>query len=59
MRRAGLRQDLAIGAFRQVGLFGRGGTAVALEHWLADAGLRVDRLTRSGAVVHFAATRAS
>lgn len=59
VRRAGLRQDLAIGAFRKVGLFGAGGTAEELAQWLADAGLRVDRLTRSGAVVHFAATRAS
>ncbi len=57
--RAGLRQDLAIGAFRRVGLFGQGGTAGALERWLADAGLRVDRLTLSGAVAYFAATRAS
>jgi len=55
--RAGLRQDLAISAFRRMGLFGPGGTAVALEHWLTDAGLRVDRLERSGAVAHFAATR--
>jgi hypothetical protein len=59
VRHAGLRQDLAIGAFRRVGLFGQGGTVVALERWLADAGLRVDRLTLSGAVAHFAATRAS
>lgn len=59
VRRAGLRQDLAIGAFRRVGLFGSGGTMAALERWLTDAGLRVDRLDRSGAVVHFAATRAS
>jgi SAM-dependent methyltransferase len=55
--RAGLRQDLAISAFRRAGLFGPGGTAVALECWLTDAGLRVERLERSGAVVHFAATR--
>ncbi len=55
--RAGLRQDLAISAFRRMGLFGPGGTAVALEHWLTDAGLRVDRLDRSGAVAHFTATR--
>jgi SAM-dependent methyltransferase len=55
--RAGARQDLAITALRRFGLFGPGGTAVAVEHWLTDAGLRVDRLDRSGAVAHFAATR--
>jgi SAM-dependent methyltransferase len=55
--RAGMRQDLAITAFRRAGLFGPGGTSVAVERWLTDAGLRVDRLERSGAVVHFAATR--
>jgi SAM-dependent methyltransferase len=55
--RAGARQDLAITAMRRVGLFGPGGTAVSVEHWLTDAGLRIDRLDRSGAVAHFAATR--
>jgi len=55
--RAGLRQELAISGFRRAGLFGPGGTIVALECWLTDAGLRVDRLERSGAVAHFAATR--
>jgi SAM-dependent methyltransferase len=55
--RAGVRQDLAITAFRRFGLFGPGGTPAAVEHWLTDAGLRIDRLERSGAVVHFTATR--
>jgi SAM-dependent methyltransferase len=57
VRRAGRRHDLVISAFRRVGLFGAGGTAAEVERWLTAAGLRVDRLTRSGAVVHFAATR--
>lgn len=57
VRGAGLRQDLLIGAFRRAGVFGPGGTADDLHRWLTDAGLRVDRLQRSGAVTHFAATR--
>lgn len=58
VRGAGLRQDLLIGAFGRAGAFGPGGTTDDLHRWLADAGLRVDRLQRSGAVTHFAATRA-
>lgn len=57
VRRAGLRQDLAISLFERAGLFGTGGTVAALERWLDAAGLRVDRLERSGAIAHFAATR--
>ncbi len=57
VRSAGWRQDLAIAAFRQAGLFGRGGTVVDVRRWLGDAGLHVDRFERSGAVVRFAATR--
>lgn len=57
VRGAGFRQDLAVAALRRFGLFGPGGTVAEVEHWLTDAGLRVDRLTRSGAVAHFAATR--
>jgi SAM-dependent methyltransferase len=57
VRGAGLRQDVAIGMFRRAGLFGPGGTVAAVERWLDGAGLRTDRLHRSGAVVHFAATR--
>ena len=57
VRGAGWRQDLAIAAFRRVGLFGRGGTTADVKRWLTDAGLRVDRLERSGAVTRFAATR--
>jgi hypothetical protein len=45
-----------IGALQRSGLAGPGGTADDLRDWLTDAGLRVDRLQRSGAVVHFAAT---
>jgi len=57
VRGAGLRQDMAIGAFRRAGLFGPGGTADDLHHWLTDARLRVDRLQPSGALVYFTATR--
>jgi SAM-dependent methyltransferase len=57
VRRAGLRQDLAIGAFRRVGLFGAGGTVADLERWLVDAGLTIESLERSGAAAHFAAFR--
>jgi hypothetical protein len=57
VRGAGLRQDVAIGMFRRAGLFGPGGTVAAVERWLDGAGLRIDRLHMSGAVVHFAATR--
>jgi SAM-dependent methyltransferase len=57
VRGAGLRKDMIIEAFRRTGFFGSGGTADDLHDWLTDAGLRVDRLQRSGAVVHFTATR--
>ena len=57
VRGAGLRQDLAIGAFHRAGLFGPGHTVEEVERWLSDGGLRVDRLELSGAVAHFAATR--
>ena len=57
VRGAGSRQDLVIAALRRAGLFGPGGSADDLQHWLTAAGLRVDRLQRSGALVHFAATR--
>lgn len=54
---AGARQDLAVAVLRRLGLFGPGGTADALRAWLVSAGLRVERFTRYGAVVHFAAVR--
>ncbi|WP_102144447.1 methyltransferase domain-containing protein [Mycobacterium hubeiense] len=54
---AGVRQDLLIGVFQRAGVFGPGGTADDVQRWLTDAGLRVDRLQRSGAVVHFAAVQ--
>jgi SAM-dependent methyltransferase len=57
VRGAGVRQDLALGAFRRFGLFGPGHAVDEVERWLSDAGLRVDRLALSGAVAHFAATR--
>jgi SAM-dependent methyltransferase len=56
VRGAGPRQDLAIGALRRAGLFGPGGTAADLDRWLRDAGLAVEKVERSGAVVHFVAT---
>lgn len=56
VRGAGIRQDLLIAAFQRAGAFGPGGTADDLRGWLTDAGLRVERLDRSGAVVHFTAT---
>ncbi len=57
VRGAGMRQDLAIGAFRRFGLFGPGHTVDDVERWLSGAGMRVDRMELSGAVAHFAATR--
>ena len=54
---AGRRQDLIIGAFRRAGLFGPGGSMDDLHHWLTGAGLRIDFLRPSGALVHFAAVR--
>ena len=57
VRRAGLRQDLAIGAFRRLGLFGTGGTTADLAQWLLDADLEIESLERSGAAAHFAAFR--
>jgi len=58
VRGAGLRQDLAIRAFRRVAFFGAGGSFDELRRWLTDAGLTVDRLQPSGAVAHFTATAA-
>ena len=57
VRGAGIRQDLAFAALRRAGVFGPSGTCDDLQHWLTAAGLRVDRLQRSGAIAHFAATR--
>jgi SAM-dependent methyltransferase len=57
VREAGWRQDLVIAAFRRIGWFGQGGTADDVAEWFTDAGLHVDRLERSGAVIRFAATR--
>jgi SAM-dependent methyltransferase len=58
VRGAGLRQDLAIGFLRRAGVFGVGGTVDELRGWLTDAGLKVDRLERSGGLAHFTATAA-
>ncbi|HZN81533.1 MAG TPA: class I SAM-dependent methyltransferase, partial [Mycobacterium sp.] len=55
VRGAGWRQDLAIGFFRRAGVFGVGGTVDDLNGWLTDAGLKVDRLERSGGLAHFTA----
>jgi SAM-dependent methyltransferase len=57
VRAAGRRQDLIIAAFQRAGLFGPGGTADDLRRWLTGAGLRIDFLQRSGALVHFGAVR--
>jgi SAM-dependent methyltransferase len=57
VRGAGVRQDLAIAAFRRGGIFGPGGTADDLRGWLTDAGLLVENFAQSGAVAHFTATR--
>jgi SAM-dependent methyltransferase len=56
VRGAGFRQDLAIGFLRRAGVFGVGGTIEELRDWLTDAGLRIDRIQRSGALAHFTAT---
>ena len=58
VRGAGWRQDLAIGFFRRAGVFGVGGTVDDLNGWLTDAGLKVDRLERSGGLAHFTAKAA-
>jgi SAM-dependent methyltransferase len=57
VRGAGRRQDLIIGAFQRTGLFGPGGSMDDLHRWLTGAGLRIDFLRRSGALVHFGAVR--
>jgi ubiquinone/menaquinone biosynthesis C-methylase UbiE len=57
IRGAGWRQDLIIRAFQRAGLFGPGGTMDELHDWLTGAGLRIEFLRRSGALVHFDAVR--
>jgi ubiquinone/menaquinone biosynthesis C-methylase UbiE len=57
VRGAGIRQNLAFWLLRRAGLFGPSGTTEDVHRWLTAAGLRVDRLQRSGAIAHFAATR--
>jgi ubiquinone/menaquinone biosynthesis C-methylase UbiE len=57
VRGTGWRQDLFIGALQRAGLFGPGGNLDDLQHWLTDAGLRIDFLRRSGAMVYFGAVR--
>jgi SAM-dependent methyltransferase len=57
VRGAGRRQDLIIGIFQRAGLFGPGGSKDDLQNWLTGAGLRIDFLRPSGALVHFAAVR--
>jgi SAM-dependent methyltransferase len=58
VRGAGLRQDLAFGFLRRAGVFGVGGTVDELRGWFTNAGLKVDRLERSGGLAHFTATAA-
>ncbi|OLF08787.1 ubiquinone biosynthesis protein [Actinophytocola xinjiangensis] len=55
VRGAGRRQDAAIAALRRLGIFGEGGTVAELRAWCAAAGLRIEHLERSGAVVAFSA----
>jgi len=57
VRGAGARQDALITVLRRWGIFGDGVTVAGLREWCAGAGLRIDRLVCSGAVVGFAATR--
>ncbi len=57
VRGAGRRQDLIIGMFQRAGLFGPGGSKDDLQSWLTGAGLRIDLLRPSGALVHFGAVR--
>jgi SAM-dependent methyltransferase len=57
VRGAGRRQDLIIGMFQRAGLFGPGGSNDDLQSWLTGAGLRIDFLRPSGALVHFGAVR--
>jgi SAM-dependent methyltransferase len=57
VRGAGRRQDLIIGMFQRAGLFGPGGSKDDLQSWLTGAGLRIDFLRPSGALVHFGAVR--
>jgi SAM-dependent methyltransferase len=57
VRGVGWRQDLIIGTFRRAGLFGPGGSKDDLQNWLTGAGLQIDFLRPSGALVHFAAVR--
>jgi SAM-dependent methyltransferase len=57
VRGAGRRQDLIVGMFQRAGLFGPGGRMDDLQNWLTGAGLRIDFLRPSGALVHFAAVR--
>lgn len=59
VRGAGRRQDVAIAVMRRAGAFGVGSTEEELRGWLTGAGLRIDRFHRSGAVVHFTATKAA
>ncbi len=56
VRGVGRHQDNLIGALRRAAVFGPGGTAEDLRDWLTGAGLRVNRLLRSGAVAYFTAT---
>jgi ubiquinone/menaquinone biosynthesis C-methylase UbiE len=57
VRGAGWRQDLAIAAFQRAGLFGPGGSIDDLHDWLTSAGLRINFLRQSGALVYFGAVR--
>lgn len=57
VRKAGPRFDRMIALLRRFGVFGAVGTASDVRGWFQEAGLRLDRFDRSGAVVHFVAVR--
>ncbi|GAB4584569.1 class I SAM-dependent methyltransferase [Nocardia sp. IFM 10818] len=57
IRGAGSRSELFQLTMRTSGVFGPSGTAADFEGWMTGAGLRPDRLDRSGALLHFAATK--
>lgn len=51
------RADAYVKLLGSAKIFGPTGSKAELKGWLVDAGLRIDRLERSGAIAHFEATR--
>lgn len=58
VRGAGRWHDFVISRYVRGGAFAEGGTLHDLELWLDNAGFRVDRIERSGALAVFEATKA-